>query len=260
MRGGNSYGMFIGSSSGRGFVPDLGRPPVFHIPLPVTTGLQLWLRGDDLGPVGGTVSTWKDRSGNGRDYTIAPGASAPSVVSGVGAYRAVQFNGINQALQGAESFADSDDFSIFMIARPNIYTSILWRGEGGSCSDGFNMAFGDYGAYLVPNDCILFQINLSEPYNTPSSDIAHNLAAFTLTRELANSGLTKFYGGQSLVAATNTIAGALRPSSTPVRLGRYSSSDYRVGCIGELIMFNRLVTAVERYAMHYYLRRVWHLR
>jgi hypothetical protein len=80
--------------------------------------ITAWYRSDDLAGVdGSSVSSWVDRTGNGRTVTQATGGKQPILkLSIINGRSVVRFDGVNDALTQA-SFSIVDPFAVFMVAQ-----------------------------------------------------------------------------------------------------------------------------------------------
>ncbi len=227
------------------------------------SGPQMWVRGDDLGSVSSTVSVWTDRSSNGRNLSVAAAGSpwfpvGPTVIdSGVTGFRLASFNGTNQGLASAlNPLLPSDDMTIFMVAKANGPGGIFERGNGDAAGDGWSISWGPPGGGIITDT---FVSTGWGPDTTLAGEIANGLAAYTLTRERLNSGQIKTYIAGNLRDTVNSTTTNLRSSTTAVLLGITNDGGFAAGWVGELIVYNRLLSPAERNFNDAYLRGVWDL-
>jgi hypothetical protein len=111
--------------------------------LPVTSGLQLWLR-SDMGltvDASGHVQTWADQSGTGNDFTQAIPESRPTLTAGVGpgGTDVLHFDGTDDELFSPGQIVGGTSVTIFTVAavREPGYPWVL--GDSYTCDnrDGF---------------------------------------------------------------------------------------------------------------------------
>lgn len=120
-------------------------------PLPVTTGLALWLRGDaGVGLSGSAVTSWVDYSGNFNTAFQADANLAPELVSnGLGGHPTLRFDGVNDYLEvnHAPSLAITGDITSLFVVKFDDFAAFrtVWAKTAGNLPRP-----NDY--YLPPND------------------------------------------------------------------------------------------------------------
>jgi hypothetical protein len=240
-----------------------GHPYKSFSPFPVSlfnflptmvSGCQLWLDGADpvgTGTVpanGATVSTWNDKSGNGRNATIASGR--------IGAVYSSALNAVNFATSNtgyitnySASPTNETMFVVFNNPSPNNNNFILIGGVSGARS--LAAGFTNTGSGTVGN------------LNTQVAWLV-STGGYTLgTTALVTSQFTPSTNSISLNGGTAAIGGA--PEFTADRV-TYLGVDatnpifYYVGYVMEVLIYNKVLTTTERQQVESYLAWKWSLQ
>lgn len=101
-------------------------------------GLLGWWSADvGVTDVAGAVTTWADRSGNGRTMTAPADANRPALIpGGLGALPTIQFNGTSHWMKTG-SFVVSQPFTLYLLAKQVGYTQFDRVIGGAGASDFF---------------------------------------------------------------------------------------------------------------------------
>lgn len=98
---------------------------------PVFADTLIFLRGDNLGADGSSITTWTDQSGEGNDFTQATSGERPTVLvdAGINNQKCVNFDGTDDSLYNVTGFlvdgaAAPDDTSYTML--------LVWKHDGTS--------------------------------------------------------------------------------------------------------------------------------
>ena len=87
--------------------------------LPVSTGLQLWLRSDVGITVDGSgfVHTWADQSGKGNDFTRDSANAGPALIAGAGPGGAdvLRFDGVDDVLRSQALLVAGKSVTVFTV-------------------------------------------------------------------------------------------------------------------------------------------------
>lgn len=225
----------------------LDRPPL--------NGLQLWLDAQDQSTITKTVSdevtTWADKSAKGIDVTQAVTAEKPIFrefgISGSNGKPVIEFDGSNDRLVGA-GFGATNDFNTneftFLVVAFNTDDSALKQ----MC------IVRDLGGDPDENTQMVINLTVAQVfYQDPGavSDLASGGSPSLTTLEL----YTGIRDSSDQILRINSIqvaidaalgAGALTSASFPISVGD-SATETRPwdGPIGELIIWNRALTAAE---------------
>ena len=203
-------------------------------------GLDAWWDAADsatITTVSGAVSQWDDKSGNGRNATQTVANNRPTLTTLAGK-TALSFNGSNSALQAYSTALSGATF--FCVA---------------NCTTSGNFPGGR--ALLASNTT-----------NAPLIWIENGLFEFVVWGQ-NTTGPTATDGTTNVLSATNTgtvrnmwVNGAGNVSVTQnqsiaatLSIGVATNTQYFLGAIGEIIIYDRVLSALERQSVERYLGR-----
>lgn len=214
-------------------------------------GCALWLDAADPASVTGTttVTAWRDKSGNGRNFSVGSGTTsyASSAVTFSNSYMFVT------------SAVDLTAFTFFIVSKTNVanYNQIVF-GARPNASPVYNSADG-FGFYMDSGT----QVRLYGKIDTGTqfslngvSTSSPNIFAYTSGSTVINSWINGTIGGGaiSLGARTGTAQGFAIG-------GEWNGSSYAyvniAASIYEIIVYNASLTAAQRQAVEGYLARKW---
>jgi hypothetical protein len=223
------------------------------------TGCTLWLDGADTSSssmtlTGNTVNTWKDKSGNGYNYTQTSYSTTLPPLSNIKTGTGVYF-GSQQGLYNT-SFPFPTSYTIFSVANQTTnyggYQYILHSPYNADYIIFFGSLNGNFATFTGSggwND-----VNA----NSPSSSIAttSNTASILCC---TNNGttLTPYFNSVAMSTKTGTNAAA-----TGMTLGDTDTAHPRqpwLGTVGEIIIFNSVIGTTERQQVEGYLAQKWGL-
>lgn len=219
--------------------------PSTFIPTSIS-GCQVWLDGADQSTAsmtlsGTNVSVWKDKSGNGNNFTATTAATFSAT------YNALYFN---SSLYSSSYSANPSTETVFIVARPTVTTSggalisgysgarAIWVGNSGGGGNG-SVGIADTGiAWLAYTSAGTVVSNTTylvvEQINAGTSYIGLN-------------GTTTFNtGGASFGAGTVTYLGLESGASFPF-----------VGYAMEIIFYNVYLSSTQRQKVEAYLSKKW---
>ena len=267
--------------------PRLLRPRASGFNPKTVAGLEAWWDAADASSVtldSGRVSTWNDKSGNGRNAANSTsGSTQPDYVTGARNGRNVvrfaaassQFllagsvgdwnflhNGTNSFVAAAVRCFDSAD--------PNAGGSIISTGGGSSAQIGCDIIFDDRA--LVPRNNA-FGVNISRAVSGQFTAVDVNVDTLTpntyVTFEVlldgdngtaANRVRSRINGGTQFGSNAATNAPSTSNSSYTLALGRgqfATPAFYFTGDICELLMYSQHPTADAQTAIRRYLAAKW---
>lgn len=227
---------------------------------PLLLDPELWLDGadDDTITIDTGVSEWADKSGNGNDYVQAAGGSQPPL-SSINSVQALNFSG--EFLTGpaiTDAWTDSK-MTMFMVVCPRTLRT-------GSPAYHTLWTKGD-----VNTHDIYWALNATTGSNT-TLRMNDNAATFTGTDSIANnspliaafsgvSGSQTLYvdGGAVHTFATETTNWVALMGNTASTLGTEALGRTLEGDIGEVLIFNRLLSLVDMQRVEGYLAWKWGL-
>ena len=229
--------------------PKLLRPRASGFNPKSISGLAVWLDGSDASTLtfnGSSVSQWADKSGNGRNATQATALNQPttSTINGKGA---VRFDGSSDHLSLGNLSA------AFPTAATAFY--VLTEHTGASA--------GSYMAAATRNNSGWWRYVGSSSYlgvfrNTRLGATAFNLnaAAVNGVAVLSSSSTYEvYYQGAKIHTAAANYAGG--DSHLIGAGGDGAGLQYFLGSIGEVLYYNRALSASEITTIHKYLSKKW---
>jgi hypothetical protein len=209
------------------------------------SGLALWLDATDATTtlLDTGVTTWKDKSGNGRDFTQTTGNDQPTV-STLNGRRALAFNGTSAQMTrdiAHTQICDATGVASFVVFRPSSDTiySVLHVGGNTAHRDRFSDGNSYTGVFRNPRSAGI--INGKMPTDAAAiltHHVVHEVAhVIRINRAQERSdalvSVSSFTNWRSL--GTNTF-----------RIGVGAETlDFFSGVVGEILIFGRAMTASE---------------
>lgn len=234
--------------------------PKWDIPLPPdsVSGLDLWLDADDVSTIAdtaGAVDQWDDKSGNGNDVTQT-GTNRPTTgISTINGKNAIDLDGINDYLIGGAGLV-----SIPLASHTIIFAVHFDTTDELQCLFGWNENVGNSNRQLfcfssVANNFI--SAGQIGDLTLISEDLSNLDLIITISVDHGNTIVTRLNGVQksslSISAVTDTdtflIGAEFDPAPTP--------GNFWNGKIGEIAIYNRLLTAAEIQQTESYFSSKW---
>lgn len=213
---------------------------------PVTTGLGIQWDPTALGLANGDpVASFTDMSGNGVHATQATSASRPTFTTGA-------ING-----KSALSFDCVDDFLIFTMPA---YTaaSIFIVADGATDSVQANSGLWQVGSgastHMAFDDGIAYDGALSTSRQTLGNLTASFSDPFLYSVASGAGDWRAYMNGTSVFTTASNTVGF---SGAAARLGINSGGNLWRGLIGEVLLYTRVLTTVERDSVTSYLKTKW---
>ena len=222
-------------------------------------GLALWLDAADsstITQVGGAISQWRDKSGNGYNAT---GFSSPLYVNNVvNNLSVVRFNGTSSyfSIPGNQLDLTTEDFAIFAVVQytPRVaQIPIIGKAVGASATLQWRLSFD-------PNS--IFQIIVFKNSVVISSTSTYTTAGWTLFSGVVYRATSI----QGFINATGlntggTVAGTLSDTAANVEIGRgWSGSQFFNSDMGEILLYKGTVTRQQRQQIEGYLMYKWNIK
>ena len=199
------------------------------VPMTVA-GLKLWARLESLAGLqdGDAVATWRDTSGNGRDLVQATTNRQPKLrlesATGLG----VLFDGVDDVLATASNVLNTNQHTIFLVARPLATDSVDAIGTG-------NTASGDLLVMLYSNRLRGHFWRGAASNMTDGSTSLHNGAYVLLEQEVTATDIVLRVNGN--VEATQALTGVAAGASKPIYLGSRNTSWCFNGLVRDLLVY-----------------------
>lgn len=218
------------------------------------TNLKLWLDADDSSTItesGGSVSLWEDKSGDSRNASRSVSARQPKTgVRTIGGKNVITFDGTDDNMELLNPLSNVTAWTSFIIlntSASNASSAILGY-SGGSTNHGTlkTEQWNNTGKLGYTRRNVA---DYASSINTPSGD-----AMFT-TYTTSSSNLVFSSGGSS-----DTVnVGATRMDLELLGATTPAGSDPYVGDIGEVLFYERQLTAEEISTVESYLAAKWGL-
>ena len=237
------------SGSGGALIASGGASTIVSIP---RDGLSLWLTADrGVTNTSGAVSRWQDQSGNKADATQVVAAARPRVTSVGNSLSMIEFDGEDDFLALPEGFEDfSNGVSFFAVIEAlgdDECSSIVQLSAGREVED---IDFGrqDRSVHYENGEVYLTgtadavpkgERKLVEIVHSPSTDVD-----LRVDGQYVNSG--KLPLPQIVTRTANLVGGTLYVNCAPLSAR-----------IGEIVMYSRALSLVERTRVQTYLREKW---
>jgi hypothetical protein len=226
---------------------------------PVKTGLQLWLKPENIvGNPNTSVETWNDASGNGRHATQSTAGLRPfHRTASTGGLAEVVFNGSDRLDIPYSAFLNSEEFSIFVIAR-NFSTGV--KPILKTASNGYSLSFDQGNTRVVAGwdesgsaDTQASSAGSSRSYST-------QLLCYTMddTTGNAQADTVKIYSRGEEVGSKTSGVDYTPATSGTLYIGHDTSTSLN-GAVQEILIYNKVVTTDERNQIEGYLARKYGL-
>lgn len=244
---------------------------ITQVPAETSTGMTLWLDASDASTINGgsvssdaSVTSWADKSGSGHDFANVDG-TAPIFVSDVAALNnkpAIRFNN-NGALRTTATLADminttgSDSFTSFFVFRPlsvDTDTANLWQDDA-VIMDSQSGGTGGYWGLALRSSGSVYGYGYSAGAKYSSSTFTPS-QAYVATYYKDGTKLYLKINGQTGAASADITD--IDNTTYPLRIGTGRDSYYE-GDVGEIIIYNKLLTLSERVKIENYLATKWNV-
>ena len=221
--------------------------------LPIKDGCVTWLDGADDSVFtyssGTLVSEWRDKSGNANHVYQSTTASQPTrnttySGSGSNAKSVVVFDGTDDSLSSTNSLDLSTGYTMFVLVRGYTSTS-----DAGVISINNSLSHG----ITIHNGSLAYFYFGGGGINTTQSIATSQTNILTKVWTGSTSGNRISYKNGTQGYSTGTMSNT--NATGVLRLGQQST--YLNGFIGEVIIYNRELTAAELNKVHGYLSNKW---
>lgn len=213
-----------------------------------TSNLKLHLKADagtSTTSNGVALSSWVDQSGNGNDASQSSGGAQPTYVSSsINGLPAIRFNGSTSFLDlptASTLGIQNSEFDVFVVAKSsNSGIQFLIGGTAGNYEVHLN---GASGARFIPKSTLFVDKGATSLYTNGSAYI-FNAAAGSENGVLRVNG---YAGGDSAYDSRNA-------ENSVITLGRRGNGTFYLnGDIAEVIIYNSVLSAVDRASVESYL-------
>jgi hypothetical protein len=228
---------------------------VYYIPtIPLSIlGCQLWLDGNDPAGTGtqpangATVSTWVDKSGNGRNATVAPDRIPGTYSTSL---RAVNFETSSTGYITTYSASPTNEtmFVVFNNPSPTNYNFILIGGVSGARSLAAGYSSGGNGTVGNLNTQVTWLVNTGGYTSGTTALVTSQFTTSTNSISL-NGGTAATGGAPGFTAGRVTYLGV--DATNPIF--------YYQGYAMEILFYNSVLNTTQRQTIEEYLTKKWGL-
>jgi len=226
---------------------------------PVKAGLQLWLKPENIvGNPNTSVETWNDASGNGRHATQSNAGLRPfHRIASTGGLAEVVFNGSDRLDIPYSAFLNSEEFSIFAIAR-NFSTGV--KPILKSATGGYSLSFDQGNTRVVAGWDESGVADTQASSAGSSRSFSTQLICYTMddTDANAEADTVKIYSRGEEVGSKTSGVDYTPATSGVLHIGHDTTTSLD-GAIQEVLIYNRAVTTDERNQIEGYLARKYGL-
>lgn len=229
------------------------------------SGLKLWLDADDAATItdtAGAVSQWDDKSGLNNHATQSTEASKPTTGSRtVNGLNVIDFDGVDDWL----------GLTVQPITGTEARTVIIMMLADNAASNNYGVSLSDTGgsggtynvtpeiALRINNANRIFGTSAIEDGVTPGIILFTNHANSTL--ELNANNFQPYKNGALLSGGSSVSPETLvnTDSGSPAIGAQFGGSNRLNGIIGEIIIYDKVLSAVERSEIDHYLGEKWNI-
>jgi hypothetical protein len=214
------------------------------------TGAHLWLRADAGVSLAGStqaVAQWIDQSGNGRNASMTNPARRPQLVAGA-------LNGLPVI-----RFAGAQSMYLDTFATPTLFT-VFVVGKNSMSGESFSMILGPGGN--SPNNQLRWE-NSSQTLFVGTGNNLPVVTSSTGNTRVYHSLSARYDGGVMTVYRDGNITSSSAFSTTGpwtlASIGSWYSSEFLVGDLAEVLIYDRAMSETERVSVNAYLRGKYNL-
>ncbi len=221
---------------------------------PSQTNVSLWLDAGDAATLvlnGSTISTWQDKSGNGRHATQGTAGNQPTdTANGLNGKHVVRFDGTTDFLNVNLDFLAGVSHAAFIVTKPTTYTDIYGAATGSSSSNSLHVGFitsANYRMNYWGND---WNGGISANFRAGNANLLNYIWTSGSNKEIFANGSSE---------GTSGSAGVMGPMAGGGRLSNVVGHGYYGGDMAEFIMVTGTVTVATREKFEGYLAHKWAL-
>lgn len=217
----------------------------------------IWLDAADSNALvlsGSVVTTWRDKSGNGRDATSS---GSPTLTTGAqNGLSVITFNGLNQWMTSALSLGSTQPLTLFVVARSATTT-------GFRSAVSLNAVPGARGnslmLYLSGSGFWWFSGGTGATDGTTST-LALSTSRYDINANYWRPSFVQMNINGTAYASSTSTPASLTASSTMIVGRAQGGTEYWNGTIGEIIVYADTLSPSQRQQVEGYLADKWGLR
>jgi hypothetical protein len=237
------------------------------------SGLQLWLDASDTSTLynataggslvtadGSAVARWQDKSGNNRHIIQSTSNARPLLKTSIkNGKNVLRFDGSNDALAIASSFANTSNTTFAFIAFKHNSTTQTGSGGGRILNVSFN---GTNNRCYAGSGSAFINSKIGATLGRAGTDNVNTSRGIDLNSLLLAFGRSNNSAGQVFINGTS--AGSLTPVNGGSATTQFlqvggDANGYLNGDVYEVLMYSAPLTTVQRQAVESYLNTKWSL-
>jgi hypothetical protein len=217
-------------------------------------GCTLWLRGDlGIHASGTNVSQWDDQSGNG--HIFLPGATQPSIGSGINGQPTVDFDGAATSITCSDALSTIITASAWTAFAVYDYTGTATTTATSYMNPPIIRDVGAFwGLFASTQNLIAYCWDGADKSARPTASANTNYYATTLLL----SGT--IFAEENLLGTSSAASGNITTLTNSVNLGAaFGAGAWFKGSVGEIIVYNRALSSPEAVRVQRYLSANWRI-
>jgi hypothetical protein len=236
--------------------PRLLRPGVAFTPRNISS-IALWLDASDSASITTAtgVSEWRDKSGNGRNFTQTTENNQPALTANARNGRAVlTFDGTNDSLSGPAGFSLTSTHSVFAVVNPTVrkIAAII----SGSVNTEFT--YGDGSSSFSGSKFAVFGVARAVYGGGTITTAAYQVVSVVCSGGTLPSNLSMWTNGAGGPVSTETAGTApVAAITAPITIGTLLGSQFWNGVIAEVVIYGRTLSTADRQSVERWLGRKW---
>lgn len=243
----------------------LGTDVLTVAPGGISDNLTLWLKADaGVTESSGAVTDWADQTTNGYDFTQGTSANRPASTSNAMNYNsAITFDGSNDFLEDAdgESYIEGNSaISTFVAVDADtaafdgyIFTTSI---DADLTEAPWSLRFDDSGAESSRNDTLKTGINAAgtdELYEADDDNLTKSTPLVAGVSWNSGSNPIFYVEGRSVSSYTSPTQSGTLNDADFVRIGDDGNQDFWDGHVGEVIIYDTVLSSADRNKVESYL-------
>ena len=220
--------------------------------------LGVWLDASDASTItiATGVSEWRDKSGNGRNFSQSIGNNQPAVrVNGRNNRNTLEFDGNNDSFTGPAGFSLTNTHTVIAVVRPDV------RKIAGLLSgsvDSANLIYGDGSSSFSGTKFGAFGVGRAVYGGGTITTGSFQVFAAVLSGGTLPANLSMFTNGTGGAASVETAGSAPGAAMTAsLLLGTTLGNQFWDGDIAEVLIWTRALSASERSTVERALGSKW---
>jgi hypothetical protein len=237
--------------------PRLLRPRASGFNPKSISGLALWLDASDSTTVTTAtgVSEWRDKSGNGRNFTQTTENNQPALTANARNGRAVlTLDGTNDSLSGPAGFSLTSTHSVFAVVNPSVRKIAAFL--AGSVN--VELIYGDGSSSFSGTKFAAFGVARAVYGGGTITTGTYQVVSAVCSGGTLPSNLSMWTNGVGGPVSTETAGTApVAAVTSPLSIGTSAASQFWNGVIAEIVIYDRSLSTADRQSVERWLGRKW---